>query len=34
MFDRAFELAERLIVRLERLIVLLEQLLERDHAKR
>jgi HEPN domain-containing protein len=31
MFDRAYQLAERLITRLERVIELLEQLLEKDH---
>ena len=34
MFDRAYEIGERLIARLERVIQLLEQLLrERDHAE-
>lgn len=34
MFERATELAERLIARLERVIALLEQLLEDRHAQR
>jgi hypothetical protein len=35
MFDRAYHLAELLLIRLERVIELLEQLLrERDHAGR
>lgn len=35
MFDRAYELAERLISRLERVIQLLEQLTrEHDHGRR
>lgn len=35
MFDRAYELAERLIARLERVIQLLEQLTrEHDHGRR
>jgi hypothetical protein len=32
MFDRAYQLAETLIARLERLIELLEELREKDHS--
>lgn len=34
MFDRAYQLAETLIARLERLIELLEEMKEREHAQR
>lgn len=34
MFERAYQLAERLITHLERVIELLEQLLEERHAHR
>ncbi len=34
MFERAYQLAENLIARLDRVIELLEQLMEREHAGR